>query len=44
MAGGWLKMIVRPAKSRHAVYRWGPTALQLIFEAAALSASNARQK
>jgi hypothetical protein len=29
--GGWIKMIVPPARKRHAVYIWGPTAFATIF-------------
>jgi hypothetical protein len=27
LAGGWIEMLVAPAKGRNGLYRWGPTIL-----------------
>jgi len=31
LEGKWIEMIVKAAQGRHALYRWGPTAMATIF-------------
>jgi hypothetical protein len=31
LKGKWIKLIVKPVQGRHALYRWGPTAMTTLF-------------